>query len=566
MTMAVATVQAQSLSELQKEGESFGREMAHRQDFSNRQDVIDTIAEMQNNFQFDAPSEENLNEEAVKQLSSSESAQFALGVIQNNPAWQITKDDPLWQRGKGIEKCDLSNTEQVMCEEGATKHNVCLEEWQVKVEPQAPVSFELNVYAASYAEKETHFAINLATGTLAGQAGAQSAHGWSSPALSKYSCKDLKFQYLGWSFWHDATLGGSFHTGDVTVTGATTPICSDNLITRFTLNQGHHKRNKWKNRGVIQRFKVTYQPPALAKTKKIKSCSNGEKTSCQTVVNKICLSKGETKLFSGIPVTQNCWKEQVAYSCPVYGSSCDSLRQKGCQQLSRICIKKDSQGACLKFKTRFECGQVACDGKVAQKPEGYCADGDCFTPTEEQLEGMEEGLSELSAVFSGGAGFDGDTIFKGTPMFCRKQGLGFNDCCKDKGWGQDLSLTGCNEGEKSLAMGKEAKRIVPVGEFCSKKAVGGLCLEKKKSYCAYPSKLARILQVGAHNQLNISLGDADNPICTGVSPGQLQALDLEKVDFSDFYQDIKAKDISKSLSHWINNAKARIHSKEGKGE
>ncbi|WP_187641478.1 conjugal transfer protein TraN, partial [Escherichia coli] len=83
--------------------------------------------------------------------------------------------------------------------------------------------------------------------------------------------------------------------------------------------------------------------------------------------------------------------------------------------------------------------------------------------------------------------------FTGEAKFCRKAAAGFSNCCKDGGWGQDVGLAKCNSEEKALGKAKDNKLTVSVGEFCSKKVLG-VCLQKKRSYCQFDSKLAQIVQ------------------------------------------------------------------------
>ena len=53
-------------------------------------------------------------------------------------------------------------------------------------------------------------------------------------------------------------------------------------------------------------------------------------------------------------------------------------------------------------------------------------------------------------------------------------------------------------------------------EFCSKKVLG-ICLEKKRSYCQFDSKLAQIVQQqGRNGQLHIGFGGASSPDCRGL--------------------------------------------------
>lgn len=85
---------------------------------------------------------------------------------------------------------------------------------------------------------------------------------------------------------------------------------------------------------------------------------------------------------------------------------------------------------------------------------------------------------------------------------------------------------------------KSNKLTVSVGEFCSKKVLG-VCLEKKRSYCQFDSKLAQIVQQqGRNGQLRISFGSAKHPDCRGITVDELQKIQFNRLDFTNFYEDL----------------------------
>ncbi|MCX0980808.1 conjugal transfer protein TraN, partial [Escherichia coli] len=128
--------------------------------------------------------------------------------------------------------------------------------------------------------------------------------------------------------------------------------------------------------------------------------------------------------------------------------------------------------------------------------------------------------------------------FTGQAKFCKKAAAGYSNCCKDSGWGQDIGLAKCNSDEKALAKAKSNKLTVSVGEFCSKKVLG-VCLEKKRSYCQFDSKLAQIVQQqGRNGQLRISFGSAKHPDCRGITVDELQKIQFNRLDFTNFYEDL----------------------------
>ncbi|MES1703022.1 F-type conjugal transfer pilus assembly protein TraB [Escherichia coli] len=85
---------------------------------------------------------------------------------------------------------------------------------------------------------------------------------------------------------------------------------------------------------------------------------------------------------------------------------------------------------------------------------------------------------------------------------------------------------------------KDNKLTVSVGEFCSKKVLG-VCLQKKRSYCQFDSKLAQIVQQqGRNGQLRIGFGSAKSPDCRGITVDELQKIQFDRLDFTNFYEDL----------------------------
>ncbi|HDV8375839.1 TPA: conjugal transfer protein TraN, partial [Raoultella ornithinolytica] len=73
---------------------------------------------------------------------------------------------------------------------------------------------------------------------------------------------------------------------------------------------------------------------------------------------------------------------------------------------------------------------------------------------------------------------------------------------------------------------------------CSKKVLG-ICLEKKRSYCQFDSKLAQIVQEqGRNGQLHIGFGGASSPDCRGITVAELQGINFNQLDFTNFMEDL----------------------------
>lgn len=179
----------------------------------------------------------------------------------------------------------------------------------------------------------------------------------------------------------------------------------------------------------------------------------------------------------------------------------------------------------------------------------FCQSGICEGLELSSSTDFGNSISYLSAADAAGNDvhkvgfiFKYEQLFVGVPLGCRKTVAQYNNCCKDKGWGQGIHLAGCNDEEKQLSHDKEQKFCHYVGEYCKTSTpIGHTCLEKKKVYCCFGSILARIVVEGAHQQLTWPWGDAKAPVCRGLSATQLSLIDFEKLDFSDYEETVNNK-------------------------
>ncbi|EGL4350254.1 type-F conjugative transfer system mating-pair stabilization protein TraN [Salmonella enterica] len=262
-----------------------------------------------------------------------------------------------------------------------------------------------------------------------------------------------------------------------------------------------------------------------------------------------CTDPGGTKtgVMEGKPwsLTQSCWAYRDKYvtqsadngSCQAY------VDNPACTLAARQCAFYSDAGACLHEYATYSCesktsGKVmVCGGDV------FCLDGECDKAQSGKSNDFGEAVSQLAALAAAGkdvAALNGVDVraFTGEAKFCRKAAAGFSNCCKAGGWGQDVGLAKCNSEEKALAKAKKNRLTVSVGEFCAKK-VAGVCLEKKRSYCQFDSKLAQIVQQqGRNGQLHISFGSSKHPDCRGITVDELQNIKFDQLDFTSFYDDL----------------------------
>ncbi|KSU39150.1 conjugal transfer protein TraN [Salmonella enterica subsp. enterica serovar Salford] len=262
-----------------------------------------------------------------------------------------------------------------------------------------------------------------------------------------------------------------------------------------------------------------------------------------------CSEPGGTKtgVMEGKPwsLTEACWAYRDKYvtqsadngTCQAY------VDNPACTLATRQCAFYSGEGTCLHEYATYSCesktsGKVMiCGGDV------FCLDGECDKAQSGKSNDFGEAVSQLAALAAAGkdvAALNGIDVraFTGQAKFCRKAAAGFSNCCKDGGWGQDVGLAQCNSEEKALGKAKKDKLTVSVGEFCAKKVLG-VCLQKKRSYCQFDSKLAQIVQQqGRNGQLHISFGSSKHPDCRGITVDELQQIKFDQLDFTNFYEDL----------------------------
>lgn len=310
----------------------------------------------------------------------------------------------------------------------------------------------------------------------------------------------------------------------------------------------------WKHSNMRYSFTVTLQIEIPAK-KWVpdvvwnESCPFS-KSEC-TLKKTECIEPGSTKtvVVDGVsyPVTQACWKYKDTYMTQAAdnGTCKTYMNNPACTLASRTCAFTAEDGSgCLHEYATYSCetrtsGQVMiCGGDT------FCLDGDCERAQNGKNNDFAPVVSALAALAAAGkdvAAINSVNVraFTGSAKFCKKFAAGFSNCCKDGGWGQDVGLARCSSEEKALGKAKENKLTVSIGEFCSKKVLG-VCLEKKRSYCQFDSKLAQIVQQqGRNGQLHIGFGKASSPDCRGITQTELQQIKFDKLDFSNFFDDLQ---------------------------
>ncbi|WP_210444955.1 type-F conjugative transfer system mating-pair stabilization protein TraN, partial [Vibrio crassostreae] len=256
------------------------------------------------------------------------------------------------------------------------------------------------------------------------------------------------------------------------------------------------------------------------------------------VTRQQCIEGRATRTINGIPTTLNCWKYRIDHHCD-RPNTCTNL-PKDCTTQTQHCSLKQN-GVCIEQGVTKRCAEKTCRATDLQCGEhSFCLDGECYEEAPKLNSNFDKSVAALAGLAEAVKDIgDPPKIFTGKPMKCSKKLAGFNDCCKDSGWGQGLGAK-CSEAEEALGEAKEKGLTLYVGQYCAKKVLG-VCTRKKRSYCVYDNKLAKIIQEqGSLQQLGKRLGSAKNPTCAAITPEELGQINFEYIDFKEFYPEMRA--------------------------
>ena len=163
----------------------------------------------------------------------------------------------------------------------------------------------------------------------------------------------------------------------------------------------------------------------------------------------------------------------------------------------------------------------------------WCVGADCGTAESRANTGFVESTARLNMVLElGGEEFDRGNLrfFNGKRRSCRIRWGGLANCCKNSG--MLLGLGNCTEEERLLAEERHAGNTHYLGKRCSRRVLG-VCIRRERSWCVFGSKLGRILQEATRSQLGIGWGS-----CRGFTVQEMESIDFEAVDLSEFTEDL----------------------------
>lgn len=326
-----------------------------------------------------------------------------------------------------------------------------------------------------------------------------------------------------------------------------------NYLFTFTLKR---------RRGCNQVSNITYE------------CPTGESHITGTLQSSRCVSSGY-RTINNVQIYRSCWQWSQNYTRltdPIFtrDPECDAIEAQGCGQVASDCIV-NGPGYCTTRRLSYDCPRIEAArhvdlcGDLLNCPDGNCTDE--YKTQKDATEDFKQAATSLAVAEEIAKEFDFDnlSVFKGEGKKCARDSLGFSNCCKDSGWGSDLGLASCDTEEKELGVKREQGAAHYVGRYCSKDNIFG-CLERTYTYCTYPSKLARIIVEQGNSQIGRGYGSAKNPSCPGFTIDELNTLDFNAMDLTEFYEDVTQKASSGTLgdpNQLVNDLADRINQMGG---
>lgn len=279
-----------------------------------------------------------------------------------------------------------------------------------------------------------------------------------------------------------------------------------------------------------------------------------------------CLDDVKIRIVEGIAVERDCWKYSFNKNCKGRSkNNCATIQQDDFQFNNEYCIaettiKAESQDkkACIDVRKVFtrssSQNQEIKYTKIINDPDNnevaqellcdaFCLDGNCkevFKADQFANDEIVPAIAELEMLSKIKEGMvDPKTlhfnIFGGDAKRCHNKTSVHSDCCKDIGLIKKLGLVKCPAEVVNLSREARKGKCIGLGTYCAKRTLG-VCIRKTTTFCCFPTILAKIIRLGARDQLGKSLGSAEHPQCGGLSIEDLEKLDFSKLNFTEFHE------------------------------
>jgi len=232
------------------------------------------------------------------------------------------------------------------------------------------------------------------------------------------------------------------------------------------------------------------------------------------------------------------------------GDSCNRSTppEKNCKTEHYFCPYNEDRG-CSLVNNHWQCSPYPCFGKGEIKNE------DTVTSlTDKDNSGWREDGTCNGQIY----------IFNGKDQRCRSK-IFFdilNDCCKHDSF--LFGLVECKDKELVLDRRREDERCHYLGSYCSTRMLGA-CVQEKKTYCCYGSKLSRIIVEAGRDQIpGLDFGTPKHPKCRGFTPDEFEKIDFSKIDLSEFTKGLEGQMDASNLENVSTRLQDKIKAMQGK--
>ncbi len=312
-------------------------------------------------------------------------------------------------------------------------------------------------------------------------------------------------------------------------------------------------------------------------------------------ISTACTSGPATVIIDGMEVARPCWENTIKYACfdESVANTCSSSVAKGCALSNSSCrqgVTINGAFQCLTEDREYTCkvANASSSSVVDCSGQQFCVEGNCYDTGTVPDPDFAKAVASMEVAREAGVYIDESNfqVFKGQDNRCSKSVV--KNCCKTDSSPSEgltnLALTGgsnyvydalsaggmkstlvldfdptmfalninkmlvqqmlqCDDAEVLLALKRSHRLCHYVGDYCSRQInvlLTKVCVQHSETHCCYNSKIARIVNEAAHEQLpGLGWGTPEHPSCTGLTLAQFQRLNLATIDFSDFYADIK---------------------------
>ena len=192
----------------------------------------------------------------------------------------------------------------------------------------------------------------------------------------------------------------------------------------------------------------------------------------------------------------------------------------------------------------------SCSSDVGDAEDGgncggvsWCVGSTCDSVVSESSTGFVGASTRLNMVLEmGGEEFDRNNLrfFAGRRRACTIKYAGLANCCKNSGL--LVGLANCSRSEIELARERHGGNTHYLGRRCSRR-VFGVCIRRERVWCVFGSKLGRILHEQARPQLGLNWSN-----CAGFTVDEIQRIDFEAVDLSEFTDNLMDGSMEPSIS------------------